>query len=122
MSFYSLVRDYVNNIADSKANKIQAEWVAPSLVNNWAQVEGKTVGYRKDDFGRVWFKGTINGGTVGSECFVLPASHSPTQEVSFTVRANTGTARVIISSTLNAVYIYGSNDNVVLDAISFPTN
>lgn len=57
-------------------------WNAPTLLNGWHnQGAGvnESAGYRKDQFGRVWTKGLIAGGTVtaGTAVFVLPAGYRP---------------------------------------------
>src|SRR5699024_1165779 len=64
--------DHANRSAElaSKANKKQEDWITPTLLNGWTSVG--YVSYRKDGFGRVYFRGRVSGGTVGTAAFILP--------------------------------------------------
>ena len=54
------------------------DWVAPTLVNSWADTGGyQTIGYRKvGDL--VYLRGRPTGGTAPSTAFTLPTGFRPT--------------------------------------------
>lgn len=54
-------------------------WTDATLTAPWGNVTGyDRVGYRKDDDGRVWFRGVASLGTYGPlPIFTLPASYAP---------------------------------------------
>ncbi|ASU83593.1 hypothetical protein CDO52_13030 [Nocardiopsis gilva YIM 90087] len=54
-------------------------WTAPTLVNSWVNFGGtwQVAEYRKDLSGRVWIRGTIDGGTAGTVAFTLPSGFRP---------------------------------------------
>ena len=63
---------------DIKANKVQEDWITPTLLNGWEQFgAGDPVGYMKDDMGFVHLRGAITGGAYPSICFNLPLGYRP---------------------------------------------
>lgn len=56
-----------------------SSWIAPALINSWANVGGAnaTAGYLKDPFGFVHLKGRVGTGVSGTVAFVLPAGFRP---------------------------------------------
>ena len=63
----------INELFNTKANKTQEAWISPTLINGATG----TVQYRKNQFGRVEFRGTITIPTVGVDGFILPAGYIP---------------------------------------------
>lgn len=53
-------------------------WIAPTLINNWANYGGSWVGarYRRKN-GIVYLQGLIKNGTSGVDAFILPAGFRP---------------------------------------------
>jgi hypothetical protein len=48
----------------------------PAFLNNWVAYDSD-VYYRKDPLGRVWLRGSINGGLTGTAAFTLPVGYRP---------------------------------------------
>ena len=62
---------------DAKANKTQMGWLTPTLLNGWS---GPSARYRKNEFGMLEFKGSVNGGAtaVGTPVLSVDAGFTPT--------------------------------------------
>ena len=73
----------VNEGLGLKANKVQEEWITPTLLNGWVAEPGYDYGYMKDDFGFVHFKGRFKSGTIAQPLFVLPIDYRPQSIFSF---------------------------------------
>ena len=70
--------DHANRSAelDGKANKLQEDWITPTLLNGWVNRTPTTpVRFRKNELGRVEIEGAIKGGTLGVPVFVLPKGY-----------------------------------------------
>lgn len=63
-------------LSNEKANKTQASWITPVLINGWTTPATRLTRYYKDEFGRVHFEGVISGGTSGAICS-MPAGYLP---------------------------------------------
>lgn len=105
---------------DSKANKKQEDWITPTLLNGATG----TVQYRRNEFGRVEFRGYVNK-VQESHVFSLPLAYQPDWDtdsrlwVDLKVSARTagGTAPAKIDSGFN---IYTINNEIFhLGAISY---
>ena len=101
-----------------KANKKQEDWITPTLLN------GATgnVQFRKDQFGRVEFRGKITA-SEGKSIFSLPIGYRPLY--AFRTLANltnsSNQARTVQIQTAGLVYVeqpYGTHE-VHFDTISF---
>lgn len=70
--------DHANRSVElaGKANKIQEEWITPTLLNGWSnRVATTPVRFRKNEFGTVEIEGAIKGGTLGVPAFILPQGY-----------------------------------------------
>ena len=112
--------DHANRSAElaGKANKKQEDWITPTLLG------GATgnVQFRKNQFGRVEFKGIIKG-TEGFSVFVLPIGYRPIEHFRTLARFNnpTNEARCVYFLSSGRVYLeqpYGTTE-IYFDAISF---
>jgi len=56
-------------------------WVAPTLLNSWANEAGYEVAGFRTEGSRVFLKGTVNGGAASSVAFVLPVGSRPPAKV-----------------------------------------
>ena len=73
--------DHANRSAElaGKANKVQEEWITPTLINGWKTFVGSPVQYRKDEFGVVHFRGRLDPSTKTAVFFCnLPEGYRPT--------------------------------------------
>lgn len=105
----------------NKADKAQEDWIAPTLINSWAISSGITVGYRKDDFGRVYLKGGLGGGTSGTTAFVLPVGYRPAQTRYYNgYTGSTSTGKLAIDASGN-LQISQFSTLIFLDMICFDT-
>ena len=112
--------DHANRSAelDSKADKIQEDWLTPTLLN------GATgdIQFRKNQFGRVEFRGKITG-KQGSSTFNLPIGYRPRGAFRTLVKINTPTneTRTVLINQVGTIYFeapYGTYE-VYFDTISF---
>lgn len=114
------VQAAINELDTEKVDKALEAWTAPTLVNSWTQYSDRPAFYRKDNFGRVWLRGLIQGGTLNTVCFTLPTGYRPNTVVQYFVGGLGG--QVTVSGTTGDVKIVsGSTVVVPLDSISFPT-
>ena len=93
-------------------------WVAPTLLNSWAELAPGTygnVGYSIDRFKRVSFRGVVNGGISGSKLLVLPTGYRPPHTVFLATYNN----YLQIDAT-GDVHLFGTATNVSLGGLSFP--
>lgn len=114
----------IRNLYTDKANKVQEAWITPTLLNGWVAQDAIAypVAYRKDEFGKVYFKGRIMAGT-GTTIFTLPVGYRP-------VSANLKIPCSSVVNTFLSVTVAGTglvttastNTDFYLDSIEFPTN
>lgn len=118
---YTLKR--LNTLDNAKADKVQENWITPTLVNGWVAVDtARTPKYRKDNFGKVCLKGMAANGVVGQTIFTLPTGYRPLQNmVVSSVSANAHIALNVFSSGIVAYY-GGSNSSASLENVSFYTD
>jgi len=78
---YALVINANDDVMNTKANKTQEAWIAPTLLNGWVNYGGTEdpVGYMKDTLGFVHIRGMIKSGvtTPGTLIFNLPPGYRP---------------------------------------------
>lgn len=74
-------------------------WIAPTLINSWANVGGgaSTAGYFKDPLGFVHCRGRVMSGANSSNIFVFPAGFRPGQGNYYPLG---GTATSVITSLI----------------------
>jgi hypothetical protein len=98
-------------------------WIAPSLINSWANVAGWGAGYLRDPFGVVHLRGRVNGGANNSVAFVLPAGYRPGEPLLCGVAGlNVATpvaAAAAVDTAGNVSLFYTSAVDIGLGAISF---
>ena len=118
------VEGALQEIGLNKANKALEAWTMPTLTNSWVAYDStRTPKYRKDGFGRVYFKGAVKSGTSGNAIFQLAAGYRPLQTVSFLVNANnTATAYCTIDTSGYVMLTSSVVTLVSLDSISFYTD
>lgn len=99
-------------------------WTAPTLTTSWANFGGgyNDVGYYKDSTGRVYLRGLIKSGTIGSAAFTLPVGYRPAARCLFATISNAGLGRLDVDTSGTVIPITGSNVWFSLDNISFQTN
>lgn len=112
------------NIADRHKSLGAEAWIAPTFINSWVAMTGTIIGYRKDNFGKVHLKGSIKGGTVGTQAFALPAGYRPSQTVYLSTNSNNAGSSQIGISTGGSFTIYTGTvgKHISLDGISFYTD
>jgi hypothetical protein len=100
-------------------------FVTPALVNSWVNygAQHATAAYYKDKEGTVHLRGLIKNGTAtpGTVLFTLPAGYRPStsgQSV-FAVISNNELGRVDVKTNGDVVIIFGTNQFLSLDGISF---
>ena len=85
--------------------KLPEAWITPTLVNGWVNLGNgySTAGYYKDNFGRVYLKGTLTAGTTGTTAFNLPFGYRPPQILRFTSLINGVAKEVRVHSNGNVI-------------------
>jgi hypothetical protein len=110
-----------NNTNVLAVQTIVPPWIAPTLLNSWANFSGATnsAGYRMRN-GRVDLKGTVSGGTgLNTIIFVLPTGYRPAKDTFRSVVSNHAWGELVVYSTGNVVAYLGSTTWFCLDGISF---
>jgi hypothetical protein len=108
----------INDSLSEKANKALPAWIEPTLINSWGVYNAITPGFRKDDFGRVYCKGVLSGGTPSTIAFIFPEGYRPTQLRYFGF-AYGGRGYINISGefTIVACTTYASLDQICFDTV-----
>ncbi|QTH44973.1 hypothetical protein J4772_11550 [Cohnella sp. LGH] len=118
-SVESLVREVIEArtetsvLQNTKAQKQQPQWIAPTLRNDWAG----TVRYMKDEFGNVHLKGYVSGGVMtgtSTVIFALPTGYRPSVQASIP----TVTSEAVTSNPGSLVVYVLTNGNVVFEPTS----
>ena len=122
------LQDFLEDIVEpfraelnQKANKIQEEWIVPTLVNGWVQddeADAMNIGYMKDNMGFVHLRGRIKNGTLGGPAFTLPLGYKPINDLRFPLVSNDSFGYIWIRKGGDC-YLYGSNVYVDLGEIIF---
>ena len=122
---YKQLLDYVIDLDNAKANRVQEAWITPTLLNGWTAVNSTSnpVGYYIDTLGRVWLRGLITGGTLATTAFQVPIGYRPLVNVNyitFSGFTNNNTAGKVYSNATGNVLIGSTaNVNISLDGISW---
>lgn len=105
---------------DQKANKTQMAYVAPTLLNGWANHSEwfPAAGYMKDELGFVHLTGLVRDGTA-AHIFTLPAGYRPSKYTMFPVVAADAYGTVGIEVDGNVYLRNGATGFVSLDGILF---
>ena len=88
-----------------------AAWVAPTLINSWANTGAPfaTTAYLKDPLGFVHLKGRIMTGASGAIAFVLPAGFRPGATDSYAGGGITGADHADIDASGNVTPFRGGS-------------
>ena len=112
--------DHANRSGElaAKANKKQEDWITPTLLNGTTG----NIQFRKNQFGRVEFRGKITG-TQGSSSFILPTGYRPLDPFRTLAKISNdrNEGRTILFQVTGTVYFeqpYGISE-VHFDTISF---
>ena len=116
-------KDFIDEIVEAvvNANKIQEEWIVPTLSSGWIQddaTDTMPIGYMKDNMSSVHLRGRIKNGTLGALAFTLPAGYRPINDLRFPVVSNDSFGYIWIRKGGDC-YLYGSNLFVDLGEIIF---
>lgn len=120
-------QDFIDEIAEAasllipQANKMQEEWIVPTLVNGWVQddaTDAMNIGYMKDYMGFVHLRGRVKSGTLGVQAFTLPEGYRPINDLRFPLVSNDSFGYIWIRKGGDC-YLYGSNVYVDLGEIIF---
>jgi hypothetical protein len=97
----------------------------PAFANAWVAF-GSTYAspaFTKDHFGRVYLRGVMKTGAVGSACFTLPADYFPAADLLFPAASFDGAAYVVAAVTITSAGVVtpvaGNNNRFSLNGISF---
>lgn len=121
-------KEYVDSQLAQKANKQQENWLAPTLLNGWVNFgEGENnFGVYRDNFGRVYIKGTIKSGavSVGTVIASLPLGYRPESINIFQPPTRNSslvwsTGNIYITPNGNINITIAQNNKLILDGISF---
>ncbi len=102
----------------------QQGWITPTFQNSWVNYDGgyNPAGYYKDTNGRVYLRGLVRDGTVGtSACiFTLPVGYRPENRELIATQTNSNTiGRVDIQTNGCVTANFGDNSWFSLDNVSF---
>lgn len=101
-----------------KANKIQENWITPTLINNWSLALNGDVAYYKDNFNIVRLKGYLQPGN--SYCFILPVGYRPFRTINTPCVIDGVTSGYVVIFGNGRVYPFISEAKpVYLDGVSF---
>jgi hypothetical protein len=91
----------IRDVLPSKANKVQEDWIEPTLLNGWVSQNGYPVRYMIDEFGFVHMEGALTGGSVGTIVFKLPDGYKTNQTSIKCNVAGSGTSNAVIQVSQN---------------------
>lgn len=99
----------------------QPTYADPVMQNSWARYGDPfpVAGYYKDPYGRVFVRGLVSGGALGTVIFTLPAGFRPQYRMLFATLANDAAARVDVNQDGQVIHVSGSTVWMSLDTISF---
>ncbi|GEM_PF-1402930 len=112
--------DYQSKQIDAKANKVQEDWIEPTLVNGWVEFSATSKArYILDDFNFVQMTGLIKSGitTPGTVILILPVR--PKTDLYFAVATNSTAGVINVSSNGAVKIVSGSDVWLSLEGISF---
>ena len=112
----------INELFANKANKVQEEWIEPTLLNGWTHT-ANTAMFIKDEFGFIHCKGSITGGAVGSTIFTFPAGYIPVYAKYFVCNSDGYRISYLWINYLGELKLNaGDTTGLSLDAIYFKVN
>lgn len=97
-------------------------WTDATLTSGWTNVAGyAAAGYWRDDERRVYVRGAVENGSVGSTIFTLGTGYIPSSTQFFPVYTPTGTGVVRVQNDGQVILQSGGTGHVDLGAIRFRT-
>ena len=115
---------FINALQAWNRSLTTIQWRAPTLQNSWVYFGSphEPPGYYKDATGRVWIRGLVKSGTLGSPIFTLPAGYEPPYSIVQVGISDDLLCEIDISQA-GAVTVGsgGNNTWVSLSGISFST-
>ena len=110
---------FLLNEIRGKANAKQEEWIEPTFINGWEHHASCRVGYMKDEFGFVHFKGRATPG-INFPFFSLPQGYRPKEELGFAcITSSGGLCRLVVNQGNVAAYGYDPSSEIQLDGTTF---
>lgn len=95
-------------------------WVAPTLVNSWAQQANyTTVGYTKDENGFVYLRGALVTGTAPSTLFTLPTGFRPAKIGVYATYSASGSCKCTVNPDGTVVATLAASNNMSIDGVRF---
>lgn len=107
----------------AKANKIQENWISPTLLNGTINQEVNNfnlASYRKNNFGIVNLKGVIQVTGTSTTIFILPVGYRPDRIYYFPVMcAGPTLGQMTVKATGEVIFIGGVFSYIDLSTINF---
>ena len=108
---------------DAKANKVQEDWITPTLLNGWEPYANthSQPAYYKDQFGVVHLRGMVKRTSgVGTQLLTLPVGYRPEKTSYFVgTRSGSDACRIAVLD-IGSVYLEtSSNVWTSIDGITF---
>ena len=97
-----------------KADKAQEAWITPTLTNGWVSEPTDPVGYLKDQFGWVRFKGKIKDGTLGTVALTMPVGYRKSSAVLLPFYSGNG-SNTTIGGLSTGTWLYILNKNATIN-------
>ncbi|SDJ76086.1 hypothetical protein [Paenibacillus naphthalenovorans] len=109
----------VSVLENTKARKVQGQWITPTLLNGWVKSDSVVTGYLKDGIGFVHIQIEIKNGTVSVPAFYLPTGYRPLEWARIPlVKADDGSlGQAIIYSDGRVVIIHASTGTFYINGM-----
>ena len=91
----------LRRLDNEKANKDQEAWITPTLVNGATG----TFQYRKNEFGRLEFKGDLTQASTASHFCIAIAGYRPSAWIRCPITSIDGVVSMLIMSDVGALYL-----------------
>ena len=109
------------------SNNEGLQWIPVTVfTNGWSNTGGgtKSVSYRKDNYGTVYLRGSVSGGTATTDMFTLPSGYTPAIATATRLVSCTSSGPALLNISSGGVVSSGSATNsfVSLDGVIFATN
>jgi hypothetical protein len=106
---------------NTKANKTQEPWIAPTLLNGWVHSGGteEIAGYFKDEFSSVHLRGAVKNGLINNVVFILPDGYRPSYILRNVATSNGAYGDIVILTTGEVKLVTGSSAQFSLTNVSF---
>lgn len=111
--------NYMDKRVDLKVNVAQEAWITPTLLNGWVAYDTRTAKYKKSTFGRIYLKGIVKTGTIGTAIFTLPTWYRPDEALTYAIPSNGLFGYVTVNIDGTVICTVGSNVSISLSGINF---